>query len=64
MIEVSKTGLAGESDLIILIARNPPMNAQTHDDGMRHLNIIKNKISGNHTIVNCEFDYTTGEYTS
>ena len=40
------------------------MNDQTHDDGMRHLNIIKNKISGNHTIVNCEFDYTTGEYTS
>ena len=64
MIEGSKTGLAGESDLMILIARNPPMNDQTHDDGMRHLNIIKNKISGKHTIVNCEFDYITGEYTS
>jgi hypothetical protein len=64
MIEGSRTGLAGESDLMILIARNPPMNDQTEDDGMRYLNIVKNKISGVHRIVNCEFDYTTGEYTS
>jgi len=64
MIEGSKTGLAGESDLMILIARNPPMNDQTEDDGMRYLNIVKNKISGVHRIVNCEFDYTTGEYSS
>jgi hypothetical protein len=64
MIEGSKTGLAGESDLMILIARNPPMNDQTEDDGMRYLNIVKNKITGVHRIVNCEFDYTTGVYTS
>lgn len=64
MIEGSKTGLAGESDLMILIARNPPLNDQTEDDGMRYLNIVKNKISGVHRIVNCEFDYTTGVYSS
>jgi hypothetical protein len=64
MIEGSKTGLAGESDLMILIARNPPMNDQTEDDGMRYLNIVKNKISGVHRIVNCEFDFTTGVYSS
>ena len=64
MIEGSKTGLAGESDLMILIARNPPMNDQTEDDGMRYLNIVKNKISGVHRIVNCEFDYQTGAYSS
>lgn len=64
MIEGSKTGLAGESDLMILIARNPPMNDQTEDDGMRYLNIVKNKISGIHRIVNCEFDYHTGVYSS
>lgn len=64
MIEGSKTGLAGESDLMILIARNPPMNDQTEDDGMRYLNIVKNKISGVHRIVNCEFDYMTGVYSS
>lgn len=64
MIEGSKTGLAGESDLMILIARNPPMNDQTEDDGMRYLNIVKNKISGVHRIVNCEFDYSTGVYSS
>jgi len=40
MIEGSKTGLAGESDLMILVARNPPMNDQTEDDGMRYLNIV------------------------
>jgi AraC-like DNA-binding protein len=64
MIEGSKTGLAGESDLMILVARNPPMNDQTEDDGMRYLNIVKNKITGVHRIVNCEFDYTTGVYSS
>lgn len=64
MIEGSRTGLAGESDLMVLIARNPPMNDQTEDDGMRYLNIVKNKITGVHRIINCEFDYTTGEYTS
>ena len=64
MIEGSKTGLAGESDLMILVARNPPMNDQTEDDGMRYLNIVKNKISGIHRIVNCEFDYHTGAYSS
>lgn len=64
MIEGSKTGLAGESDLMILVARNPPMNDQTEDDGMRYLNIVKNKISGTHRIVNCEFDFQTGVYSS
>ena len=64
MIEGSKTGLAGESDLMILVARNPPMNDQTEDDGMRYLNIVKNKISGVHRIVNCEFDFQTGVYST
>ena len=64
MIEGSKTGLAGESDLMILVAKNPPMNDQTDDDGMRYLNLVKNKITGVHRIVNCEFDYHTGVYSS
>jgi hypothetical protein len=64
MIEGSKTGLAGESDLMILVARNPPMGDQTEDDGMRYLNLVKNKISGVHRIVNCEFDFQTGVYSS
>jgi hypothetical protein len=64
MIEGSKTGLAGESDLMILIARNPPLQDQTDDDGLRYLNITKNKITGVHRIVNCEFDYHTGVYSS
>ena len=64
MIEGSKTGLAGESDLMILVAKNPPLNDQTDDDGMRYLNLVKNKISGVHRIINCEFDYHTGVYSS
>lgn len=65
MIEGSKTGLAGESDLMILVSRNPPLQDSTDgDDGMRYLNIVKNKINGMHRIVNCEFDYTTGVYSS
>ena len=64
MIEGSKTGLAGESDLMILIAKNRPLNDQTEDDGIRFLNLVKNKISGVHRMVNCEFDFNTGEYTS
>jgi hypothetical protein len=64
MIEGSKTGLAGESDLMILVARNPPLADNTEDDGTRHLNITKNKISGVHRIVTCDFDYHTGVYSS
>jgi AraC-like DNA-binding protein len=64
MIEGSKTGLAGESDLMILVAKNPPLNDQTDDDGMRYLNLVKNKITGVHRIINCEFDYHTGVYSS
>jgi DnaB-like helicase C terminal domain len=65
MIEGSKTGLAGESDLMILIARNPPLQDSTDgDDGQRHLNIVKNKINGIHRIIHAEFDYSTGVYFS
>ena len=64
MIEGSKTGLAGESDLMILVAKNPPLNDQSEDDQLRYLNIVKNKISGVHRIINCEFDYHTGVYSS
>ena len=64
MIEGSKTGLAGESDLMILVAKNPPLGDQSEEDGLRYLNLVKNKITGVHRIVNCEFDYHTGVYSS
>ena len=64
MIEGSRTGLAGESDLMILIARNPPMTDQTEDDGIRYLNVVKNKVTGDHKMITCEFDFKTGENTS
>lgn len=64
MIEGSKTGLAGESDLMILVAKNPPLGDQSEEDGLRYLNLVKNKVTGVHRIVNCEFDYHTGIYSS
>lgn len=45
MLEGSKTGKAAEADLIICIGTNEQMG------NGRHLNLPKNKISGNHTAV-------------
>ena len=63
MMEGSRTGKAAEADLMILIAKNPPVEGQDEDDMQRHLNVVKNKLSGWHGNVHCELDYKTARYT-
>ena len=66
MMEGSRTGKAAEADLMVLIAKSPPTNSSDSevegDDGLRHLCVAKNKLSGWHGRVVCEFNYKTGRY--
>jgi len=62
MMEGSRTGKAAEADLMILIAKNPVVEGQDEEDSQRHLNVVKNKLSGWHGTVHCELDYMTARY--
>jgi|TARA_R110000764_G_scaffold28202_1_gene66343 replicative DNA helicase len=68
MMEGSRTGKAAEADLMILIAKNPQLSVGPGDaaeeDPMRHLNIAKNKLTGWHGTVHCNFDYKTARYSA
>jgi hypothetical protein len=64
MMEGSRTGKAAEADLMVLIAKNPPVDNQEEEDTQRHLNVVKNKLSGWHGVVHCELDYKTARYTA
>jgi len=63
MMEGSRTGKAAEADLMILIAKNPPVDNQDEEDKQRHLNVVKNKLTGWHGVVHCELEYQTARYT-
>ena len=63
MMEGSRTGKAAEADLMVLIAKNPPVDNQDEEDTQRHLNVVKNKLSGWHGVVHCELEYRTARYT-
>jgi hypothetical protein len=62
MMEGSRTGKAAEADLMILIAKNPVVDGQEEEDTQRHLNIVKNKLTGWHGVVHCELNYRTARY--
>ena len=62
MMEGSRTGKAAEADLMVLIAKNPVVDGQEEEDTQRHLNIVKNKLTGWHGVVHCELDYKTARY--
>ena len=64
MMEGSRTGKAAEADLMILIAKSPPIEGQDEESPERHLNVVKNKLSGWHGIVTCQLDYLTARYTA
>jgi len=57
MLDGSKTGKAGEGDIIIGIGRN---NGDYDLDPTRFLTISKNKVNGVHSTVTCEMDVKTG----
>jgi len=63
MMEGSRTGKAAEADLMVLIAKNPPVQGQDEEDVQRHLNIVKNKLTGWHGSVHCNLEYQTARYT-
>ena len=68
MMEGSRTGKAAEADLMIMIAKNPmtsgDTSSQIEEDPQRHLNVVKNKLSGWHGVSDCELEYQTARYTS
>ena len=65
MMEGSRTGKAAEADLMILIAKNPPKQEDGDaEDLQRHLNVVKNKLTGWHGMVTCELNYKLGRYES
>jgi hypothetical protein len=62
MMEGSRTGKAAEADLMILIAKNPPQQGAEEEDLQRHLNVVKNKLTGWHGVVHCNLNYQVGRY--
>ena len=63
MMEGSKTGKASEADLMLLIGKNPVTDgAGDDDDRQRHVNSVKNKLSGWHGYITCNFQYEIGRY--
>ena len=66
MMEGSRTGKAAEADLMVLIAKNPVKisedSSEQEEDPQRHLNVVKNKLTGWHGSVHCELEYQTARY--
>ena len=47
---------------MILIAKNPPQQGAEEEDLQRHLNVVKNKLTGWHGVVHCNLNYKIGRY--
>ena len=63
MMEGSRTGKAAEADLMVLIAKDAVKNPDNEEESpARHLNVVKNKLSGWHGVEHCELDYLTARY--
>ncbi len=62
MLEGSKTGKAAETDLMLLLSKNVPVEGQEEEDTQRHINVAKNKISGWHGVIHCDLDYKRSIY--
>jgi len=62
MMEGSKTGKASEADLMLLISKNPSVEGQEEDDYQRHINSVKNKLTGWHGYITCSLLNRTGRY--
>ena len=64
MMEGSRTGKAAEADLMLMISKNPTVEGQEEEDNQRHINIVKNKLSGWHGIVHTDLEYKTARYVA
>ena len=59
MMDNSKTGKAGEADIIIGIGKT---GSSEVENTVRHICISKNKINGYHGMINAQIDIATGVY--
>ena len=62
MMEGSKTGKASEADLMLLIAKDLPVEGMEDTGFIRHINVAKNKLSGWHGRIDCKLNYFVGRY--
>ena len=66
MMEGSRTGKAAEADLMVLIAKDPITmssdGSEAEESPLRHLNVVKNKLTGWHGKVHCELQHETARY--
>jgi hypothetical protein len=62
MMEGSRTGKAAEADLMIMISKNATVQDQNEEDNQRHINIVKNKLTGWHGIIHTELEYKIARY--
>ena len=64
MMEGSRTGKAAEADLMFMISKKPPVETANieSEDTQRHINIVKNKLSGWHGIVLTDLEYKIARY--
>jgi len=64
MMEGSRTGKAAEADLMILIGQPASVEGIDEESTMRHLNVVKNKITGWHGMINCNINPHTARYSA
>ena len=66
MMEGSRTGKAAEADLMVLIAKDPVTmssdGSEAEEGPLRHLNVVKNKLTGWHGKVHCNLEHETARY--
>jgi hypothetical protein len=49
---------------MLLLAKNPDVEGEEEQSPQRHINVVKNKLSGWHGKIVCELDYKTARYTA
>ena len=64
MMEGSRTCKAAEADLMLLLAKNPDVEGEEEQSPQRHINVVKNKLSGWHGKIVCELDPYTARYSA
>jgi len=61
MLEGSKTGKAAETDLMLLLSKDPPLEGEEESD-IRHIVVSKNKLNGWHGSITCRLDKEKSHY--
>ena len=61
MLEGSKTGKAAETDLMLLLSKDPMLEGEEETD-IRHIVVSKNKLNGWHGTITCRLDKDKSHY--